>query len=180
MKSNSKPKTVKKAKGKADPAITARQQSAQQQYEATHPIEADAPALPVEAAPAQPESRFGDVALSATTMLNAEIIEKPEVATAIRSAAIVNAVNRAVEEYGARIAVAALQRALREACGQRQWVDETSGKLGKWTAKNANKSDEAKLLAAYPVQLAAYAEAEKLKAAKQAEQPVAQGPQAAA
>ncbi len=96
-------------------------------------------------------------------LLTAEILEKPELATAIRSALVVTAVNEAVTRYGAKLAVATLQRSLK-ACGCRQWVDEQSGRLGPWTVKNVNRTDPDKLLHTFKVELALLADVQNQQA----------------
>jgi hypothetical protein len=155
-------KASKATKSSHDP-IAERQLAAEASYEASHgPAESVTP-VEEQAAPAPASGpKMGDVVLNAATMLTATILEKPELAGSVKSPAVVKSINHAVEEYGTKIAVAALQTALR-GLGQRQWVDHDSGKLGNWTCKNVARVDPEKLIREYGIQLSVFAEAARQK-----------------
>jgi hypothetical protein len=192
MKSKTKDTTTKKAKtakAQPNPAIVERQQKAEAAYESNHPtVEADAPASPVEAAPAPVPAKakakavpMGDVVLSPAVLLNAEILEKPEVAGSIRTAAVTEAINSAVEKFDRHLVVYALQSSIR-GLGERMAVDRKWDKIGSWTCSRINRVDPTKLIDAFHIALAeevARAQQAAVKQAEQAAQPQPQGPQQA-
>jgi hypothetical protein len=169
-----------------DPAVVERQQKAAEHFEATHPIEAKLlAASPVEAAPAPAPAKakakkaapvMGDVVLSPTVLLNAEILEKPELAGSIRAATVTEAINSAIEKFDRHLVVYALQSSIR-GLGERMAVDRKWDTIGSWTCSRINRVDPTKLVSAFHVALANEVAAAQQAAQKQAEQVTAPQPQ---